>query len=424
MRQLLIRNAKGFTKDSFAAADVLVCEGKAEVVFPNSKGFRIDSSVEVLDFNNCVLIPGLLDVHVHLREPGFLYKETIETGSSAAARGGFTAVCTMPNLNPVPDSLENLRPQQEAIEKNARIRVLPFGAITKGEKGKELSDIEALAEHVVGFSDDGVGVENAELMEEAMRRIARTGKVLSAHCEDMKLRGTGYIHDGEYARTHGHIGICSESEWRQIERDIELAKKTGCKYHVCHISTKESVALIRQAKKDGVDITCETAPHYLILDDGMLQEDGRFKMNPPIRGRADREALLEGLRDGTVDMIATDHAPHSAEEKSKGLKDSSMGVVGIETSFAVCYTELVRKGIIGSDRLLELMCFAPARRFGIERYDSDLAVFDLNAEYEIDPAEFLSMGKSTPFAGRRVYGRCRLTTAKGKVVYREDQEDK
>ena len=362
------------------------------------------------------VLPGFCDVHVHFREPGFSYKETILSGSRAAARGGYTAVCTMPNLNPVPDSPETLQPQLDAIEKDARIAVYPYGAITKGEKGEVLADLEAMAPKVVGFSDDGRGVQSPLLMEQAMRKARELGKLIVAHCEDNSLLRGGYIHDGRYARDHGHRGICSESEWGPIARDLELAAKTGASYHVCHISTKESVEIIRQAKKSGVDVTCETGPHYLTMDDSMLREEGRFKMNPPLRSKDDREALVEGLRDGTIDMIATDHAPHSAEEKSRGLQGSAFGVVGLETAFPILYTCLVRPGLLPMDRLLAALVTNPRNRFGIPM-GNDFSVWDLNAQYQIDPGDFLSQGKATPFEGWQVFGRCMATFWDGKPVY-------
>ena len=363
------------------------------------------------------VFPGFCDVHVHFREPGFSYKETIFSGSRAAARGGYTAVCTMPNLNPVPDSPENLEPQLEAIRKSAVIAVYPYAAITKGEQGLVLSDMEALAPQVIAFSDDGRGVQSPEMMEEAMKRAKDLGKLIVAHCEDNALLRGGYIHDGAYAKAHGHRGICSESEWVQIARDLELAKKTGCRYHVCHISTKESVEIIRKAKAEGVDVTCETGPHYLIMDDSDLQEDGRFKMNPPLRSAEDRQALIAGLQDGTIDMIATDHAPHSAEEKSRGLEKSAFGIVGIETAFPLLYTYLVKKGILSLEKLVELLTVNPRKRFGIPQ-TGDFTVWDLNAVSTIDPKDFLSMGKSTPFTGWQVQGRCMATVCGGKIVYR------
>lgn len=368
---------------------------------------------------NYIIVPGLCDVHVHFREPGFSYKETIASGSAAAAHGGYTAVCTMPNLDPVPDSAEHLQVQLDAIERGAAIKVLPYGAITVGEKGEKLADMEAISDKVCAFSDDGKGVQNDEMMREAMAKAKRLGKIIAAHCEDNSLLFGGYIHDGEYARMHGHRGISSESEYRQIERDLRLAEETGCAYHVCHISTKESVELIRQAKARGVDVTCETAPHYLVLCDEDMQEDGRFKMNPPLRSREDKQALIEGIKDGTIDMIATDHAPHSAEEKGRGLEKSLMGVVGLETAFSVLYTELVTKNIITLDRLVELMSFKPKERFGIET-NNDFAVFDISEAYKIDPEDFLSMGRATPFAGREVFGRCLLTVHNEKVVYKAE----
>lgn len=368
---------------------------------------------------NYIIVPGLCDVHVHFREPGFSYKETIASGSAAAAHGGYTAVCTMPNLDPVPDSAEHLQVQLDAIKRGAAIKVLPYGAITVGEKGEKLADMEAMSDKVCAFSDDGKGVQNDEMMREAMTAAKRLGKIIAAHCEDNSLLFDGYIHDGEYARMHGHRGISSASEYKQIERDLRLAEETGCAYHICHISTKESVELIRQAKARGVNVTCETAPHYLVLCDEDMQEDGRFKMNPPLRSREDKQALIEGIKDGTIDMIATDHAPHSAEEKGRGLEKSLMGVVGLETAFPVLYTELVMKNIITLDRLVELMSFKPKERFGIDT-NNDFAVFDISEAYKIDPEDFLSMGRATPFAGREVFGRCLLTVHGGKTVYKAE----
>ena len=372
-----------------------------------------DSSVI---FDNTVILPGLCDVHVHLREPGFSYKETIKSGTLASAHGGYTAVCSMPNLNPTPDSRENLEKQLEIIRRDGVIKVLPYGTITKGEAGESLADMEEMAEDVCGFSDDGRGVQSREMMREAMLKAKALGKMIVAHCEDNSLLRGGYIHDGEYAREHGHRGICSESEWGPIKRDIELIEETGCPYHVCHISTKESVEIIRQAKARGVDITCETGPHYILLDDSHLQEHGRFKMNPPLRSPEDREAILEGILDGTIDMIATDHAPHSAEEKSRGLEKSAMGVVGIETAFPLMYTHLVRTGIISMEKLVDIMSVRPRERFKITS-DAGFTVFKLDEKYKIDPSDFLSMGKVTPFEGEEVYGRCILTLYDGKVVY-------
>ena len=365
------------------------------------------------------LLPGFCDVHVHFREPGFSYKETIASGSRAAAAGGYTAVCTMPNLDPVPDSAEHLKAQQDIIDRDAVIGVYPYGAITVGERGEALSDMAGMAEGVIAFSDDGRGVQSYDMMRAAMREAKRLGKLIVAHCEVNELLRGGYIHDGAYAAAHGHKGICSESEWRQIERDIALAKETGCGYHVCHISTKESVALIRAAKAEGVDITCETAPHYLLLDETDLQEDGRFKMNPPLRSPADRAALIEGVLDGTIDMVATDHAPHSAEEKAKGLAGSAFGIVGLETSFPLLYTGLVRSGILTLNALLRLLVTNPRRRFGLPP-GNEFSVWDLNERYTIDPEAFLSKGRATPFAGREVFGRCCLTVYGSETVYQRD----
>ena len=375
-----------------------------------------NAAFSFLNSSQYSVFPGFCDVHVHFREPGFSYKETIRSGSLAAARGGYTAVCTMPNLNPVPDSPEALAVQQARIRESAVIAVYPYAAITKGEQGETLSDMEALAPQVIAFSDDGRGVQSPEMMEAAMRQAKALGKLIVAHCEDNTLLRGGYIHEGAYARAHGHRGICSESEWGPIARDLELAAKTGCGYHVCHISTKESVALIRQAKKSGVDVTCETGPHYLTMDDSFLQEDGRFKMNPPLRGPEDREALLEGLQDGTIDMIATDHAPHSAEEKAKGLEKSAFGVVGLETAFPVLYTRLIKPGVLSMEMLLDKLVWNPRSRFGIP-LGNDFSVWDLDESYVVDPADFLSMGKATPFAGWTVQGKCMATFYGGQAVY-------
>ena len=387
--------------------------------FVDGIGISISKSdFSTIDFSNCVVLPGFCDVHVHFREPGFFYKETIASGSRASARGGYTAVCTMPNLNPVPDSVANLKIQKNIIETSACIHVYPYGSITVGEKGEELSDFDGMAPDVIGFSDDGRGVQSDDMMREAMKKAKALNKPIVAHCEVNELLRGGYIHDGDYAKEHGHRGICSESEWAQIARDIELVKEIGVKYHVCHISTKESVDIIRKAKAEGVDITCETGPHYLVMDDSMLQEDGRFKMNPPLRSKADRDALIEGIVDGTIDMIATDHAPHSAEEKSKGLEKSAFGVVGIETAFPIMYTYLVKTGVITMNRLVELMVINPRKRFGIE-LGCDYSIWDIEEEYTIDPAEFVSMGKATPFEGWKVNGRCLATVCDGKIVYKK-----
>ena len=363
-----------------------------------------------------VIFPGFCDVHVHLREPGFSYKETIETGTKAAAHGGYTTICPMPNLNPVPDNYEHLKEELDLIEKEALIEVLPYGSCTVKEEGKEIASLEEMAPYVCAFSDDGKGIQEETMMEEVMLKAKELGKIVAAHCEVNELLKGGYIHDGEYARKHGHKGICSESEWKEIERDVKLAKKTGCAYHVCHISTKESVEIIRQAKKDGVDVTCETAPHYLILNENDLQESGDFKMNPPLRSKEDQEALIKGIQDGTIDMIATDHAPHSEEEKAKGLKKSAMGIVGLETAFPLLYTRLVKTGIISLEKLIELLNDNPRRRFGLKQEDS-WCLWDLNDHYVIDEKDFLSKGKASPFKGMEVYGRCLKTVCEGRTVY-------
>ena len=378
----------------------------------------VGEALSFVDTEKYSLFPGFCDVHVHFREPGLSYKETIASGSLAAAAGGYTHVCTMPNLNPVPDSVEHLQLQLQAIRDDACIHVYPYGAITVGEKGEEMADLEGMAQNVIGFSDDGRGVQNDEMMRAAMLRAKALGKMIVAHCEVNDLLRGGYIHDGEYSKIHGHRGICSESEWKQIERDLKLVKETGCKYHVCHISTKESVELIRKAKAEGVDVTCETGPHYLVMDDRDLQENGRFKMNPPIRSKEDKEALVQGIIDGTIDMIATDHAPHSAEEKAKGLEKSAFGVVGIETAFPVMYTHFVKTGIISMQRLKELLVTNARARFGIPLGDC-WSLWDLDAEYVVDPDNFQSKGKATPFEGWKLFGKCMMTVCDGRVVYRD-----
>ena len=364
------------------------------------------------------VLPGFVDVHVHLREPGFSYKETIASGTKACARGGYTAVCAMPNLNPVPDSDEHLRIQEELIANNACIHVYPYGAITIGEQGETLADLDVMSSRVCGFSDDGRGVQNRDMMKQAMLRAKALNKMIVAHCEDNSLLRGGYIHDGEYAKAHGHRGICSESEWGPIARDLELVAETGCAYHVCHISTKESVDILRQAKKDGLNVTCETGPHYLTMDDSMLQENGRFKMNPPIRSWEDRDALVEGLLDGTIDCIATDHAPHSAEEKAKGLEKSAMGVVGIETAFPILYTYLVKPGIVPMETVLKALTVNPAKRFGLPL--DGWSVWNLNENYIVDPADFVSMGKASPFTGWEVCGKNLMTVLNGNIVWKCD----
>ena len=370
--------------------------------------------------NNYFILPGFCDVHVHFREPGFSYKETIKTGSLAAAHGGYTAVCTMPNLNPVPDSIEHINQQIKIIEDDAVINVYPYASITVGQLGEKLSDMENISELAIAFSDDGRGVQSRELMREAMLKAKSLGKLIVAHCEDNSLLHGGYIHDGEYAKAHGHRGICSESEWGPIKRDLELVKETGCAYHVCHISCKESVELIRQAKAEGLNVTCETGSHYLILDDSNLQEDGKFKMNPPLRSLEDKLALIEGIKDGTIDMIATDHAPHSAEEKSKGLEKSAFGIVGIETAFQLMYTYFVKTNIITLERLIDLMSFNARKRFNIPIKNNDYSIWQLDEKIVVNPKDFLSLGKAMPFEGYELYGKCYLTVCDGKTVYKED----
>ena len=419
----LLQNAQILSSGGvFRAADVLLSGGRIVSI-----GDRISCPADAvsIDLHKAVLFPGFVDVHVHLREPGFSYKETIRTGTLAAAHGGFAHVAAMPNLDPVPDCAAALAVQRAIIEKDALVHVHPYGAVSVGEKGERLADLDGLAPGVIAFSDDGRGVQSESLMREAMMQCRRLGKILAAHCEDNSLLHGGYIHDGAYARAHGHRGICSESGWGPIARDLRLAEQTGCAYHVCHVSTKESVALIRAAKRRGVDVTCETAPHYLTFTDEDLQEDGRFKMNPPLRAREDRDALIEGLLDGTIDMLVTDHAPHSREEKARGLEKSAMGVVGLETSFAASYTALVQTGILPLEKLVDLMHGAPMRRFGCgtelaEGQPADLTAFDLTKTYTVDPETFLTMGRATPFAGCALTGVCKLTMIGGEPVWKEE----
>ena len=406
---MVLPQSKGSTfMKKFESAKVITL-GITDVFSPS------DDFLLSFDKSSYTILPGFCDVHVHFRQPGFIYKETIKSGSMAAACGGYTAVCTMPNLDPVPDSVEHMKLQTDAIDSDAVIGVYPYAAITVGERGEELSDFEGLAPVSIAFSDDGRGIQSEDMMRDAMIRAKKLGKMIVAHCEVNALLNGGYIHDGEYARTHGHRGICSASEYEQIKRDLKLAEETGCVYHVCHISTKESVALIREAKKSGVDVTCETGPHYLILDDSNLKEEGRFKMNPPLRSADDRLALIEGVLDGTIDMIATDHAPHSAEEKSKGLEKSAFGIVGLETAFPLMYTHFVKTGIMSLERLVELMAVNPRKRFNIP-IGNDYSIWDLNEEITVNPEEFKSMGRATPFEGEKLFGKHIKTIYGGKIV--------
>ena len=417
----LLKNATVFTNGKFEKCDVEVTNDVITNIASKIEGESFDV---IYDLQNLYLLPGLIDVHTHLREPCFIYKETIKTGSFAGAKGGYTSIAAMPNLNPTPDCYENLKLELDAIEKDAQINVYPYGTITKGEKGEELADFEEMKNYVLAFSDDGKGVQSEKMMQHAMEEAKKVGKAIVAHCEDNSLLKGGYIHDGEYAKIHGHKGICSESEWGPIKRDIELARKTGSHYHVCHISTKESVELIRKAKSEGVNVTCETGPHYLTMNDMQIKEEGRFKMNPPIRSEEDRLALVQGIKDGTIDMIITDHAPHSKEEKSKGLAGSTMGVVGIEVAFPVLYTNLVKTGEITLEKLVELMNTNPRNVFKIGTEikvgeKADLTVYDLEENYDIDPSTFVSMGKATPFEGNHVYGRCKMTICGGREVFND-----
>ena len=416
---MIFRNAMVWTQNGFEKQDAILDGGVLS--FSVSQNASV-SVPEMPVFSNCLILPGFCDVHVHLREPGFCYKETVASGTASAARGGYTAICSMPNLNPVPDSKEHLNVQLDAIKKDAKIAVFPYGSLTVNEAGAVMADLDGMAPDVIAFSDDGRGVQDENMMRDLMLRAKRLGKLVVAHCEDNSLLFGGYIHDGVYAKEHNHRGICSESEWGPIARDLKLAKETGCAYHVCHISTKESVELIRAAKAEGVDVTCETAPHYLVLCDEDLQEEGRFKMNPPLRSATDRDALIEGILDGTIDMIATDHAPHSQEEKARGLEKSAFGIVGLETAFPIMYTEFVKTGKMTLERLVELMCLNPRRRFGITS-DSGFAVWNVEKEYSVNPEEFATLGRATPFEGRRVFGENLLTVLGGSVVYNKNTEE-
>lgn len=417
--RILLKNISFSPTEKGELQDILIENGRIKKISPN---IEPSANCKEIEANGLTVIPGLVDVHVHLREPGFSYKETIGSGTTAAAAGGFTTVCAMPNLSPAPDSIPHLKEELDLIKKGAVIEVLPYATITKGRSGRQLVDYKALAPYVAGFSDDGSGVQDGGIMLKAMEGISPTGKILAAHCEVNELLKGGYIHDGDYARKHHHKGICSESEWREIQRDIELAESSGCRLHICHISTAESVDLIRRGKARGVKVTCETAPHYLIFSDEDLQEDGRFKMNPPIRSLRDKQALLEGVADGTIDVIATDHAPHSEDEKSRGLAKSAMGVTGLETALSAIYTYLVKPGFITFERLIELMAKNPRDIFGIKGGiqvgdRADLVLVDFNKTYVVDSKTFLSEGKSTPFDGMEMSAEVNITIAGGKIVY-------
>ena len=422
--KIVIKGGTTVGYNSSTVADILIENG---VITSIAESIEVAEDVTVIDAQGCVVTYGLADVHVHLREPGYSEKETIATGTAAAARGGFTTVCSMPNLNPAPDTLENIALQQQIIDRDAIIEVRPFACITDRRIGKQVVDVAALKAHCVGFSDDGSGVQNEQTMLEAMKDIAANDAILAAHCEDESLLFGGYIHDGQYAAEHNHKGICSQSEWGPIVRDTELVAQSGCRYHICHMSAAESVEALRKAKQRGLPMSGETAPHYLTMTDMDIQEQGRFKMNPPIRSASDRAALIEGIKDGTIEVIATDHAPHTAEQKSKGLAGSAMGVVGLETSFAIVYTHLVRTGIISLEQAIALMCDNPRRIFRLEGglkvgERADIAIFDITTPYTIDPQEFASKGKATPFEGWQVYGRCKMTIFNGKIVWNDESK--
>ena len=423
----IFKDAHVYLENEFKRANLIVNNGTIQAIDTNGSSVS-NFNGSLIDCSNYYIFPGLADVHVHFREPGFSYKETIKSGSQAAAHGGYSIVSTMPNLNPVPDSLENLKVQLDIIDKDSLIDIIPYGAITVGEMGEKLADLDELAPYVCAFTDDGRGVQNEQIMLQAMQKAKSLKKIIAAHCEDNSLLNGGYIHDGEYAKKHNHKGISSESEWKQVERDLKLVEKSGCAYHVCHISTKETVELIRQAKKQGLNVTCETAPHYLLLTDNDLQEDARFKMNPPLRSEEDKAALIEGILDGTIELIATDHAPHTLAEKSQGLAKSPMGIVGLETAFPLLYTHLVQKGILSLEKLIQLMSINPCKRFYNDITDkglqvgqkADFTIYDLNQAYTIDPNNFYTQGRSCPFDGWEVFGRCLGTWANGKIAFLDD----
>lgn len=418
----ILRGANVFLNSVFIKKDILISDG---IILDISTDIRSIPNSISLNLNNLFIFPGFVDVHVHLREPGFFYKETIKTGTKAAAHGGFTSVCAMPNLNPVPDCVENLDIEMKIIERDSVINVYPYGSITEGEKQITLSDMENISDKVIAYSDDGVGVKSAKIMKEAMIKAKSFNKMIVAHCEVIDLVNGASVHDGKYAKRNSLKGNPSESEWKEVERDIDLVRKTGCKLHICHISTKESVNLIREAKREGLPVTCETAPHYLILCEDDLIDEGRFKMNPPLRDKEDKEALIKGIKDGTVDIIATDHAPHSQEEKSRGLGKSLNGIVGLETAFPILYTKLVKTGEIKLEKLIELMHINPSKLFEIGTkleigQPADITVFDLEHEYKINPNKFLSKGKSTPFEGEMVFGECKMTMCNGNIAYADE----
>jgi len=424
MESIIIKNGLVVKSGKAKKEDILITDGKVACI---GESIECPEDVQRFDAQGCVVCCGLADVHVHLREPGFSEKETIATGSMAAARGGYSTVCPMPNLVPAPDAPETLAEELDIIKKDAVVNVLPYATITMGRKGETVVDMEALKRLCVGFSDDGSGIQNDDVMEEAMTKAASLDLIIAAHCEDNRLLNKGYIHDGEYAKAHGHRGICSESEWGQIERDLKLVEKTGCRYHVCHISTAESVELIRQAKAKGLKVSCETGPHYLTLTDADLQEDGRFKMNPPLRSERDKAALIKGIQDGTIDMIATDHAPHTAEQKSKGLEKSAMGIVGLETAFPVTYSKLVKNGVISLERLVELMSEKPREVFRLSGalevgQAAQIAVFDISTQYSVDSSKFVSKGKASPFDEWKLEGDCVLNICNGNIVWKKQKD--
>ena len=423
----LIKNGQINTRKNMTTpAEIWIEDGRIKAI---GTGFSEAEFDEVFDAKGQLITPGLVDVHVHLREPGFTYKETIEAGTRSAARGGFTTVCAMPNLNPVPDTAEKLRQVYDIIRKDAVVKVLQYAPITENLRSEKLVDQEALVEEgAFAFTNDGVGVQTAGTMYLAMKEAAKNNKALVAHTEDESLLFGGVMHAGKKAEELGLPGILSVTESSQIARDLLLAEATGVHYHVCHVSTKESVRVIRDAKKTGIQVTAEVSPHHLILIDEDIPEDfGFWKMNPPLRGREDREALIEGLLDGTIDCIATDHAPHGLEEKSQSFMKSPFGIVGSETAFQLIYTHFVETGRFTLEQVINWLAVKPAEIFGLNAgtltvgAPADVAVFDITQTCTIDKEDFLSKGENTPFIGWKVKGETQMTFVNGKLVWQKGE---
>lgn len=423
---ILLKNGRQINENNeLVAVDLLVKDG---IIIEMNECIE-NTEAQVYDLAGKLVSPGLIDVHVHLREPGYERKETIETGTKAAARGGYTTIAAMANTIPVPDSMESVTYIEGLLQQSAQVRVFPYAAITLGERGQEIVDVEALSEtSILGFSDDGRGIQEAGVMYQAMQRAKAVNKPIVAHCEDDSLLFGGYLHDGEYAKANGHRGILSVSESAQIARDIMLAQATGVHYHICHISTKESVELVRFAKAQGINVTAEVSPHHLILcDTDIVNDDPNFKMNPPLRADADRIACVQGLLDGTIDVIATDHAPHHEDEKAWGIETAPFGIVGLETAFPLMYTKFVKTGKMTLKQLIDCMSTKPANIFNLPYGTlevgaaADITIIDLDKEMEIDSSQFLSKGKNTPFNGYNVTGWPVMTLVGGRVAYKDEQ---